>query len=167
MNEHLRDRILRRLDALNDERGYQILDYVEFLESKYAERAAPGSNVFQKLAETVEDGLRAGKLSAQTVSQAMGFMNQAMGVLGGVAAAGKSVASDIVSAASSTATYVANTVSPSAPSGGASSAGTAPASTNGGGATGTTAAPSTPPAAPTSAGAAPQRPPSTGEVPQP
>ena len=28
MNEHLRDRILRKLETLSDERGYQVLDYV-------------------------------------------------------------------------------------------------------------------------------------------
>ena len=41
MNEILKQRLLRRLELLPDERGYQVLDYVEFLESKYAERAAP------------------------------------------------------------------------------------------------------------------------------
>ena len=34
MNQFLRDRILRKLDTLSDERAYQVLDYVEFLESK-------------------------------------------------------------------------------------------------------------------------------------
>jgi hypothetical protein len=115
MNSLLRDRILRRLETLSDERGYQVLDYVEFLESRYAERAAPGANVFQRFAEGVEDRLRAGKVSAQTISQAMGLLNQAVGVLGGVAAAGKSVANDIVSAASNTASYVASSVTPVTP----------------------------------------------------
>ena len=41
MNEQLKQRIMRRLETLADERGYQVLDYVEFLESKYASRAAP------------------------------------------------------------------------------------------------------------------------------
>ena len=41
MNEHLRDRILRKLESLSDERGYQVLDYAEFLESRYAERESP------------------------------------------------------------------------------------------------------------------------------
>ena len=50
MNEQLRDRILRRLDTLPDERGLQLLDYVEFLESKYAERSTP-SNLFARLSE--------------------------------------------------------------------------------------------------------------------
>jgi hypothetical protein len=100
MNEYLRDRILRKLDTLSDERGYQLLDYVEFLESKYAEKAgAPPPTIFQRFSEAVEDGMRAGRVSASTISEAMGLMNRALGVLNGVAAAGKSVATDIVSAA--------------------------------------------------------------------
>lgn len=100
MHEILRDRILRRLDALPEDRLYQVLDYVEFLESKYAQRQAPSPNVLQRFAEGVEDTLRAGNLSASTVAEAMGFMSKAMGVLSGVAAAGASVASDIVGTAS-------------------------------------------------------------------
>src|SRR5689334_25046316 len=99
MNQFLRDRILRKLDSLSDERAYQVLDYVEFLESKYAERQNPSANVFQRFAETVEDKLRAGRVSAATISETMGLMNKAMGVLSGVAAAGKSVANDVVDAA--------------------------------------------------------------------
>ena len=41
MNDLLKQRIGRLLDALSDERGYQILDYIEFLDSKYAERGRP------------------------------------------------------------------------------------------------------------------------------
>jgi hypothetical protein len=99
MHDILKDRILRRLETLPEERLYHVLDYIEFLESKYAQRQAPGPNVFQRFAEGVEDTLRAGNVSAGTVAEAMGFMSKAMGVLSGVAAAGKSVASDIVSPA--------------------------------------------------------------------
>jgi len=98
MNEFLRDRILRKLETLSDERAYQVLDYVEFLESKYAERQNPPANVFQRFAETVEDRLRAGRVSTAAVNETMTLLNTAMGVLNGVAAAGKSVANDIVSA---------------------------------------------------------------------
>lgn len=104
MNAHLRDRIVRRLDALPDERLYQILDYVEFLESKYAERQAPPANAFQKFAEGMEDKMRAGRMSASTIAETMGLMNKAMGVLSGVAAAGKSVANDIANVASAATT---------------------------------------------------------------
>ena len=99
MNAPLRERINRKLETLSDERLYQVLDYVEFLESRYAQRQAPASNVFQRFAETVEDRLRAGKVSATTIAETMSLMNKAMGVLNGVAAAGKSVANDIVGAA--------------------------------------------------------------------
>jgi len=118
MNQFLRERILRKLDTLSDERTYQVLDFVEFLESKYAERQSPTANVFQRFAETVEDKLRAGRVSAATISETMGLMNKAMGVLGGVAAAGKSVANDIVGAASSftsTTTPVAEGGAPAPP----------------------------------------------------
>jgi hypothetical protein len=113
MHEVLRDRILRRLEALPEDRLYQVLDYVEFLESKYAKRQAPEPNVLQRFAEGVEDTLRAGNLSASTVAEAMGFMSKAMGVLSGVAAAGKSVASDIVGTASGS--TAAKTEPPAAP----------------------------------------------------
>jgi hypothetical protein len=100
MSDHLRDRIVRKLDGLSDERLYQVLDYVEFIQSKYAERQAPATaNAFQKFAEVVEDQLRAGRVSATTISETMGLMNRAMGVLNGVAAAGKSVANDLAGAA--------------------------------------------------------------------
>ena len=98
MNEHLRDRIMRKLDTLTDERGYQILDYVEFLESKYAERQTSGATAFTRFTEAVEDRLRAGKVSATTIAEAMNLMNRAANVLNGALAAGRSVASDIVSA---------------------------------------------------------------------
>ena len=99
MNEHLRERILRKLDALNDERGYQVLDYVEFLESKFAERQTPTGNAFTRFSDAVEDRLRAGKVSATAIAETMGLLNRAANILNGAVAAGKSVATDIYSAA--------------------------------------------------------------------
>ena len=96
MNDHLRDRVLRKLETLSDERGYQVLDYVEFLESKYAERQSPAANVFTRLSESVEDKLRAGRVSASVIAETMGFLNRATGVLNSAMAAGKSVADDVV-----------------------------------------------------------------------
>jgi hypothetical protein len=99
MNEHLRERILRKIETLSDERGYQVLDYVEFLESRFAERQNPSGNAFTRFTEAVEDKLRAGKVSASAIAETMGLLNRAANVLNGVAAASKSVASDLVSAA--------------------------------------------------------------------
>ena len=117
MNEFLRDRILRKLEGLPEERLYQVLDYVEFLDSKYAARQNPPTNVFQRFAEGVEDKLRAGRVSASTITETMNLMNRAMNVLSGVAAAGKSVANDIASAASSltTTTPVTDGAAPAPP----------------------------------------------------
>jgi hypothetical protein len=118
MNVYLRDKLLQKLDTLSDERGYQVLDYVDFLESKYAERAsvAAAGNPLTRFADAVEERLRAGKVSATAVAETMGLMNRAMGVLSGAAAAGKSVANDLMSATSrvvDAATTAAST--PSAP----------------------------------------------------
>ena len=101
MNESLLQRIERKLAALSDERGYQVLDYVEFLESKYAEKPAQAVNVLQGFADGVADKLRAGGLAVGTVSEAMGFLNKAVGVFSNVAQTTKNVATDAASVAKS------------------------------------------------------------------
>jgi hypothetical protein len=111
MNPTLRDRIIRHLDPLPDERAYQVLDYIEFLESKYAAPVASSANIFQRFTEGVEDTLRAGRVSTTAISETMGLLNKAVGVLSGVAAAGKSVATDIVDAASRAAESVTSSAS--------------------------------------------------------
>ena len=111
MNEHLRDRILRKLETLSDERGYQVLDYVEFLESRYAERQSPNANAFTRFTEAIEDKLRAGKVSASAIAETVGFMNRAANVLNSALETGKSMATELVNTTRSTAT----TASPEPP----------------------------------------------------
>jgi hypothetical protein len=97
MHPHLRDRILRHLETLPDEKAYQVLDFIEFLESRYSARAdAPA--LLQRFAERVEDALRAGRVPAAAVAEAMGLLGKAISVLGGVAAAGRSVATELLTA---------------------------------------------------------------------
>jgi hypothetical protein len=98
MNDLLQQRIARLLDALSDERGYQILDYIEFLDSKYAERGRP-SGILARITETVEDTMRAGKLPIQAISGTMGIMDGAAKVMKGLAAAGQAVVDEAVKAA--------------------------------------------------------------------
>jgi hypothetical protein len=88
MNEMLRDRLLRRLDALPEDKAYMVLDYVEFLESKYAERPA-GAAPFQKAAETLEDTLRAGRVPVNIIKGTMEAVGKAGKFLERVAAAGR------------------------------------------------------------------------------
>lgn len=101
VSQYLRDRLNARLDGMTDERAFQVLDYVEFLESKYSRQEAPtgAAGLLAKFQETVEDGLRAGKVSATSVADTLGFMQKAVGVLSGVAAAGQSVATDLAGVA--------------------------------------------------------------------
>ena len=80
MNDLLKQRIARLLESLSDERGYQILDYIEFLDSKYAERARPGG-LFARITETVEDTMRAGKLPIQAISGTMGIVSSTVSVI--------------------------------------------------------------------------------------
>lgn len=99
MNDLLRQRILRRLESLPDERAYQVLDYIEFLESKYAERAAP-TGLLARITETVEDTMRAAKLPVQAISGTASVMDSASRLMKGLAAAGQAVVDEAVKAAS-------------------------------------------------------------------
>jgi hypothetical protein len=117
MNDILRERLVRKLDTLPDERIYQILDYIDFLESKYAPKPSTAPNPLKRFAEGVEDTLRAGKMSANVIGGTMNVMNKAVGVLTDVANAGKSVATGIAGVASSVASP--STTSPTGPTGAA------------------------------------------------
>lgn len=97
MNDLLKDRISRRLDTLEDDRGYQILDYIEFLESKYGSRS--NSGFFSRLTDTAEDTMRAVGLPIRAVSGTMGIVESAGKVMKGVAAAAKAVVDEAVDAA--------------------------------------------------------------------
>jgi hypothetical protein len=98
VNEHLQQRILRRLESLDDERGYQVLDYLEFLESKYATRAR-GGGFIARITETAEDTMRAAGMPLKAITGTMGLMESAGKVMRGVAAAAQSVVDEAVKAA--------------------------------------------------------------------
>jgi hypothetical protein len=101
MNDILRERLIRKLDTLPEEKIYQILDYIDFLESKYAPKPSTAQNPLKRFAEGIEDTLRAGKMSAGVIGGTMNVMGKAVGVVTDVANAGKSVATEIVGVVSS------------------------------------------------------------------
>jgi len=103
MNDILRERLIRKLDTLPEEKIYQILDYIDFLESKYAPKVSTAPNPLKRFAEGVEDTLRAGRVSAGVIGGTMSVMNKAVGVVTGVASAGKSVATEIAGVVTSVA----------------------------------------------------------------
>lgn len=101
MNDILRERLIRKLDTLPEEKIYQILDYIDFLESKYAPKQSTAPNPLKRFAEGVEDTLRAGKMSANVIGGTMNVMNKAVGLVTDVANAGKSVATEVAGVVSS------------------------------------------------------------------
>ena len=103
MNDILRERLIRKLDTLPEEKIYQILDYIDFLESKYAPKLSAAPNPLKRFAEGVEDTLRAGRMSAGVIGGTMNVMGKAVGMVTDVANAGKSVATEIAGVVSSVA----------------------------------------------------------------
>src|SRR6476619_891736 len=101
MNDILRERLVRKLDTLPEDKIYQILYYIDFLESKYAPKVSAAPNPLKSFADGVEDTLRAGRMSAGVIGGTMNVMNKAVGVVTDVANAGKSVATEIVGVVSS------------------------------------------------------------------
>jgi hypothetical protein len=98
MNDLLKQRISRLLETLDDEKAYQLLDYAEFLTSKYAARSEP-SGILAKITSTVENTMRAGKLPIQAISGTMSLMDSAAKVMKGLVAAGQAVVEEAVKTA--------------------------------------------------------------------
>jgi hypothetical protein len=117
VNENLRDRILRQLETLSDERGYQVLDYVEFLTERYAEKPTAGANPFTRFTDAVEDRLRAGRVSASAIAETVSLMNKAANVFNGAVQATKTAATEFVNAATPAASPPRAPGQPEAPAG--------------------------------------------------
>jgi hypothetical protein len=94
MNELLRKRIERHLENLTDQQGYQLLDYVEFLESKYGTGARPPST-FERVTAGVEDAMRVGRLPATAIRETMHAMDSASRLFQRLAVAGKSAVDEL------------------------------------------------------------------------
>ena len=98
MDDLLRQRIARLFETLDDEKAYQLLDYAEFLNSKYGRRTEP-DNLFARITATVENTMRAGKLPVQAITGTMNLMDSAAKVMKGLVAAGEAVVEEAVKAA--------------------------------------------------------------------
>lgn len=94
MDELLRKRIERALDGLDETQAYQVLDYVEFLQSKYGDRSR-GPSAFTKIADGVEDTMRVTKLPIAAIKGTREVFNTAERVMKGLADAGRSVVDEL------------------------------------------------------------------------
>lgn len=96
MHDVLRERVVRKLESLPDDQLYQVLDYIEFLESRYGdqdlEREVSG---LQRFAERLEDGLRRRTVSPSTIREAFQLISAADRVLSGVSSAGRQLLDEL------------------------------------------------------------------------
>jgi hypothetical protein len=92
MEDVTRKRIMRMLEQLPEEQLYQVLDYIEFLELKYARQAGRKPDAFQRFAERVEDQLRVRSVAPKAMKGTMRIMSTAGRVLEGVRELGQDLA---------------------------------------------------------------------------
>ena len=95
MHDVLRQRLIRRIESLPEAQVYQVLDFVEFLESKYARDARVEPTVLQKFAEGVEDKLRNKAMNPATLREAFQLIAAADRVLADVSSAGKQILGEL------------------------------------------------------------------------
>lgn len=95
MHDVLRQRLIRKIESLPDEQIYQVLDYIEFLESKYAGQLEVEASGLQKFAEGLEDKLRRRAVSPSTIREAFQLISAADRVLSGVSSAGRQILNDL------------------------------------------------------------------------
>ena len=95
MHDVLRTRILRKLESLPEDQVYQVLDYIEFLESKYASDLSSETTGLQSFAEKLEDQLRKRTVSPSSLREAFQLISAADKVLSNVANMGKEFLGDL------------------------------------------------------------------------
>ncbi|MEJ2502657.1 MAG: hypothetical protein P8177_04950 [Gemmatimonadota bacterium] len=89
MEDVTRKRVLRMLERLPEEQLYQVVDYMEFLEAKYARDAAKKPDAFQQFAERVEDQMRLRSVAPRAMRGTMRAMSTAGRFLDGVRELGR------------------------------------------------------------------------------
>lgn len=81
MNEILRKQIWRKLEKLPDEKAYQVLDYIKFLEQEYAGGASEASGA-RRFAELLQDRMRRRNVPASALRETMRVLGHTDRVLG-------------------------------------------------------------------------------------
>ncbi len=95
MYDVLRDRIWRNLEALPDEKLYQVLDYIEFLNSKYSREPVRAGTPFQRFGERLEDKLRGNRIGIDAIRNTLGVVGTADRMMSGITEAGRSLIREV------------------------------------------------------------------------
>ena len=96
MHDMLRQRLMRQIEALPEAQVYQVLDYIEFLASKYAREAvqAPGSPL-QRFGERLEDRMRGQGVAFGAIRGTLSALGTADRVFSGIAEAGRTLVREV------------------------------------------------------------------------
>ena len=94
MDDLLRKRIDRAIEGLTDEEARRVLDYIEFLQSKYGRRSRQPS-ALERIANSVEDTMRVGRVPYAAIKGTRDVLNTADRVVKGLTDAGRSVLDEI------------------------------------------------------------------------
>ncbi len=95
MHDVLRTRLLRKLESLPEEQVYQVLDYIESLETKYARDVSEETSGLQSFAEKLEDQLRRRTVSPSSLREAFQLISAADKVLSNVSKVGKDLLGEL------------------------------------------------------------------------
>ena len=95
MHDILKERLARQIEALPEQQLYQVLDYIEFLNSKYArESQRPPVSSLQRFGERLEDKLRINRVGFDVIRGTLNVVGAADRVVSGLAEAGRSILGD-------------------------------------------------------------------------
>lgn len=81
MDDITRERVWRKLQVLPDAQLFQVLDFIEFLEGKYAAGRAAEPSGIQKFAERLQDRLRGRSVAPEYISGAVSVLGMARRVV--------------------------------------------------------------------------------------
>lgn len=95
MHDVLRARLLRKIESLPEAQVYQVLDFIEFLESKYTTDLKAETSGLQRMAEGLEDSLRKRAFNPANLREAFQLIAAADRALSGVAQAGRQLLGDL------------------------------------------------------------------------
>ena len=95
MHDILRERLMRKIESLPEDQVYQILDYIEFLESKYGTDTAEEMSGLRRFAEAIEDKLRKKAMSPATLREAFQLISAADRALSKVSSAGRKLMEEL------------------------------------------------------------------------
>ncbi len=99
MDEILRQRLLRTIESLPEEQVYQVLDYIEFLETKYGSDLQREASGLQRFAEGLQDRLRKKAMNPATLREAFQLISAADRALASVSKAGKQLMDELTGVA--------------------------------------------------------------------